>query len=202
MGRSPKPAGYRRRISRPRDMPICCSSLHYADATCPGVSPYPCSPGPLRPVPDETTRRPSHLPGSNPCLRLRDELGTIFRHHVCADLYPRRGQPRLPRGGRRWPPSCNSARTSPTARPPTLSGGGDRLQPGLRSAWREGEPRVSWSLLVNEGSIGQNRESGGFRITWRPRDFWLLWKSLRFSRTLRLEAAESTVPRSVVEQSS
>jgi transposase len=52
------------------------------------------------PVPDvpEQTARVAHaaFPKGNPYLRLRDELGTVFRDGDFADLYPRRGQPALP----------------------------------------------------------------------------------------------------------
>jgi transposase len=53
-----------------------------------------------RPVPDvpELTARVARaaFPKGNPYLRLRDELGTVFRDDHFADLYPRRGQPALP----------------------------------------------------------------------------------------------------------
>jgi transposase len=52
------------------------------------------------PVPDvlELTARVARaaFPKGNPYLRLRDELGTLFRDAGFADLYPRRGQPALP----------------------------------------------------------------------------------------------------------
>src|SRR3954454_21773933 len=53
-------------------------------------------PRPNPPVPDDTARvARAALPGGNPYLRLRDELGTIFGDADFADLYPRRGQPAL-----------------------------------------------------------------------------------------------------------
>jgi transposase len=51
----------------------------------------------LRVVPavPEATARVAHaaFPRGNPYLRLRDELGTIFRDADFAELYPPRGQP-------------------------------------------------------------------------------------------------------------
>ena len=54
-------------------------------------------PSPIPPVP-ELTARVAHaaFPKGNPYLRLRDELGPLFRDGDFADLYPRRGQPALP----------------------------------------------------------------------------------------------------------
>jgi transposase len=51
-------------------------------------------PSPIPPVP-ELTARVAHaaFPKGTPYLRLRDELGTIFRDADFAELYPRRGQP-------------------------------------------------------------------------------------------------------------
>lgn len=53
-----------------------------------------------RPVPDipELTARVARaaFPKGNPYLRLRDELGTVFRDADFAELYPRRGRPALP----------------------------------------------------------------------------------------------------------
>jgi transposase len=53
-----------------------------------------------RPIPDvpELTARVARaaFPKGNPYLRLRDDLGTVFRDGDFADLYPRRGQPGLP----------------------------------------------------------------------------------------------------------
>jgi transposase len=54
-------------------------------------------PRPIPPVPHETARvARAAFPKGNPYLRLRDELGTVFRDNDFADLYPRRGQPALP----------------------------------------------------------------------------------------------------------
>src|SRR6478609_4014244 len=54
-------------------------------------------PRPTPPVPGHTARvAPAAFPKGNPYLRLRDELGTVFRDEDFADLYPRRGQPALP----------------------------------------------------------------------------------------------------------
>jgi transposase len=54
-------------------------------------------PGLASPVP-ELTARVAHaaFPKGNPYLRLRDELGHVFRDGDFAELYPRRGQPALP----------------------------------------------------------------------------------------------------------
>jgi transposase len=53
-----------------------------------------------RPIPDvpELTARVARaaFPKGNPYLRLRDDLGTVFRDGDFADLSPRRGQPGLP----------------------------------------------------------------------------------------------------------
>jgi transposase len=54
-------------------------------------------PRPIPPVPEQTIRvARAAFPKGNPYLRLRDELGTVFRDGDFADLYPRRGQPALP----------------------------------------------------------------------------------------------------------
>ena len=54
-------------------------------------------PRPTPPVPDDTARvARAAFPKGNPYLRLRDELGPVFRDADFADLYPRRGQPALP----------------------------------------------------------------------------------------------------------
>jgi transposase len=54
-------------------------------------------PSPVPPVPELTARvARAAFPKGNPYLRLRDELGTVFRDDHFADLYPRRGQPALP----------------------------------------------------------------------------------------------------------
>jgi transposase len=48
-------------------------------------------------VPELTARvARAAFPKGNPYLRLRDELGPVFRDADFADLYPRRGQPALP----------------------------------------------------------------------------------------------------------
>jgi transposase len=58
------------------------------------VSLPPC---PVPPVPDLTAHiARTAFPKGNPYLRLRDELGTVFRDGDFAGLYPRRGQPALP----------------------------------------------------------------------------------------------------------
>ncbi len=74
-------------------------------------------PDPIQPVPEETVRvaRAAFRKG-NPLLKLRDELGTIFSDEGFADLFPRLGQPGLPRGAWPWSPSCSFARTSPIGR--------------------------------------------------------------------------------------
>ena len=48
----------------------------------------------IPPVPDDTARvaRAAFRRG-NPCLLLRDQLGTVFNNAGFADLYPKRGQP-------------------------------------------------------------------------------------------------------------
>src|SRR5690348_2892640 len=49
---------------------------------------------PLPPVPDDTARiAKAAFRRGNPCLVLRDRLGTIFADAGFADLYPERGQP-------------------------------------------------------------------------------------------------------------
>ena len=54
-------------------------------------------PSPVPPVPELTARvARAAFPKGNPYLRLRDELGPVFRDGDFADLYPRRGQPALP----------------------------------------------------------------------------------------------------------
>src|SRR5215208_4907632 len=54
-------------------------------------------PTPIQPVPEGTARvaRAAFRKG-NPLLKLRDELGGIFRDEDFADLFPRLGQPGLP----------------------------------------------------------------------------------------------------------
>jgi transposase len=52
---------------------------------------------PVSPVPEHTARvAHAAFPKGNSYLRLRDELGTIFRDSDFADLYPKRGPPALP----------------------------------------------------------------------------------------------------------
>ena len=54
-------------------------------------------PSPVPDVPELTARvARAAFPKGNPYLRLRDELGPVFRDADFADLYPRRGQPALP----------------------------------------------------------------------------------------------------------
>ena len=54
-------------------------------------------PSPVPDVPELTARvARAAFPKGNPYLRLRDELGPVFRDGDFADLYPRRGQPALP----------------------------------------------------------------------------------------------------------
>ena len=51
---------------------------------------------PILPVPEETGRvAHAAFPKGNPYLKLRDELGVIFRDEDFDDLFPRRGQPAL-----------------------------------------------------------------------------------------------------------
>ena len=53
-------------------------------------------PTPIEPVPEETARiAKAAFRKGNPLLKLRDELGAIFRDADFADLFPRRGQPGL-----------------------------------------------------------------------------------------------------------
>jgi transposase len=53
-------------------------------------------PCPVPPVPELTAFvARAAFPKGNPYLRLRDELGTVFRDDDFTDLYPRRGQPAL-----------------------------------------------------------------------------------------------------------
>src|SRR4051794_1624296 len=73
-------------------------------------------------VPELTARvARAAFPKGNPYLRLRDELGPVFRDADFAALYPRRGQPALPPWKLALVTVMHSPRTSPTARPPTLS---------------------------------------------------------------------------------
>ena len=49
--------------------------------------------GPIEPVPEETARvARAAFPRGNPCLHLRDVLGSIYTDEDFADLFPRRGQ--------------------------------------------------------------------------------------------------------------
>jgi transposase len=51
-------------------------------------------PQPVGPVPDDTARvARAAFPRGNPCLRLRDELGTLFSDEDFTSLFPTRGQP-------------------------------------------------------------------------------------------------------------
>jgi transposase len=53
-------------------------------------------PTPIEPVPEATARiAKAAFRKGNPLLKLRDELGAIFRDADFADLFPRRGQPGL-----------------------------------------------------------------------------------------------------------
>ena len=48
----------------------------------------------IPPVPEETARvARAAFPKGTPFLRLRDELGVIYRDEMFADLFPTRGQP-------------------------------------------------------------------------------------------------------------
>jgi hypothetical protein len=79
-------------------------------------------PGLIPDVPELTARvARAAFPKGNPYLRLRDELGPVFRDADFADLYPGRGRPALSPGSSPWSPSCRSPRTSPIARPPMPS---------------------------------------------------------------------------------
>jgi transposase len=54
-------------------------------------------PTPIGPVPELTAFvARAAFPDGHPYLRLRDELGPLFRDEDFAALYPRRGQPSLP----------------------------------------------------------------------------------------------------------
>jgi transposase len=51
----------------------------------------------IQPVPEETARvAKAAFRKGNPLLKLRDELGSIFRDEDFADLFPGLGQPGLP----------------------------------------------------------------------------------------------------------
>src|SRR5262245_16760626 len=63
----------------------------------PRGAPVSLQPCPVPPVPELTARvARAAFPKGNPYLRLRDELGSVFRDADFAALYPRRGQPALP----------------------------------------------------------------------------------------------------------
>ena len=50
-------------------------------------------PQPIQPVPEETARvAQAAFPKGNPCLTLRNELGTIFEDKDFIDLFAERGQ--------------------------------------------------------------------------------------------------------------
>nr|MDQ2831807.1 IS5/IS1182 family transposase [Chloroflexota bacterium] len=50
-------------------------------------------PEPIEAVPDETARvARAAFPRGNPCVQLRDVLGSIYADADFADLFPRRGQ--------------------------------------------------------------------------------------------------------------
>lgn len=54
----------------------------------------PLKPELLAPIPEETARvAHAALPKGNPCLRLRDGLGTLFQDDLFVDLFPTRDQP-------------------------------------------------------------------------------------------------------------
>ena len=51
-------------------------------------------PRPVDPVPQHTARiARAAFPNSNPYMRMRDELGTIFEDEDFANLFPQRGKP-------------------------------------------------------------------------------------------------------------
>src|SRR3954453_22267837 len=73
----------------------------------PRGAPVSLKPNPVPDVPELTARvARAAFPKGNPYLRLRDELGPVFRDGDFADLYPRRGQPHCPPGSSPWSPSC------------------------------------------------------------------------------------------------
>ncbi len=48
----------------------------------------------IPPIPEETMRvARAAFPRGNVYIRMRDELGTIYEDHLCAHLFPARGQP-------------------------------------------------------------------------------------------------------------
>lgn len=51
-------------------------------------------PRPVEPVPEQTARvARAAFPNTNPYMRMRDELGTIFEDEDFAPLFPGRGKP-------------------------------------------------------------------------------------------------------------
>jgi hypothetical protein len=70
-------------------------------------------PIPVGPIPPETARiARAAFPQGNRYLRVADELETLFTDDAFLALFPTHGQPALPPGGWRWPPSCNSPKGS------------------------------------------------------------------------------------------
>ncbi len=62
-------------------------------------------PEPIHPVPEETARvARAAFPKGTTCTRMRDELGIVWEDGDFAELFSRRGQPALARGGSRWSP--------------------------------------------------------------------------------------------------
>ena len=58
-------------------------------------------PDPIGPIPDQTARvARAAFPKGTLCLKLYDEIGTIFCDQDFADLFPQRGQPRRPSASR------------------------------------------------------------------------------------------------------
>jgi len=50
----------------------------------------------IDPVPPLTAQiAQAALPNGNPCMLLRDKLGTIYTDELFADLFPQRGKPAL-----------------------------------------------------------------------------------------------------------
>jgi hypothetical protein len=73
-------------------------------------------------IPDET-RRVAHaaFPKGITCLCIAEELGPLYRDDQFAGLLLTCGQPAASPPGSPWPPSSNTSRDSPTARPPMPS---------------------------------------------------------------------------------
>jgi hypothetical protein len=104
------------------DKPIYCNSLHDPSASCLEVLPYPCSPAPFCPSP--TRPRASPTPPSPKATLVSDSVMTSVPSSAMTTSptsIPAAASRRYPLGGWRWSPSCSSARTSPTAGPPTPS---------------------------------------------------------------------------------